>query len=161
MTLAELISQSDLIFIGKLTKLEPPPGVWSGFYKVTQKATYEVKKVLSGTSPGSTVEVNHLVIDQSKTASTDPKIIGLSTNLFQTRAELMVFAKSTNGAFEGIDAEDDVAKFTPALETQVMNALGGGGGGGNTASHGGQNWILWLLPILVLLVAVVVLLFIL
>jgi hypothetical protein len=118
MKFPELIAESNLIFIGKVSGMDAASGVWSGIFQVTQRVSYDVLGVLVGDNSAGSVDIHHLVVDQTRSASTDPAVIGLSEKLFRTGNILLVFAQTSPDPMdpalkrlEGIEPDIDVLRL--------------------------------------------------
>ena len=90
---AELVRESNIIFIGVVKEVGSTPGFWSGRIPSYQTVTYTVEDVLKG-NPISEITVAHVVVSGSKTARKDEP--GLSTSLFRKDNRLIVIAVKTD-----------------------------------------------------------------
>lgn len=98
---AELISESNIIFIGVVQEIGAQPSFWSGRFPSYQTVKYRVEEVIKGDRI-SEITVSHVVVSGSKTARRDEP--GLSPSLFQQGNRLIVIAVVTeNGEWKSLD----------------------------------------------------------
>src|SRR5215467_7470729 len=64
------LRQADLIFVGTVIHVGPPPKFKSGRFMALQEVRYKVDEVLKGALPGGTgaLKVQHVVVGGSRTA---------------------------------------------------------------------------------------------
>lgn len=98
---AELVRESDIIFVGTVKELGPAPSFWSGRFPTYQTVKYDVSEVIKGNAI-SEITVSHIVVSGSKTARRDEP--GLSPSVFQKGNRLIVIAvKSDQGEWKSLD----------------------------------------------------------
>jgi hypothetical protein len=90
---AELVRESNIIFIGVVKEVGSAPRFWSGRIPSYQTVKYTVEDVLKG-DPISEITVAHVVVSGSKTARKDEP--GLSRSLFRKENRLIVIAAKTD-----------------------------------------------------------------
>ena len=112
--------QSDLIFVGIVTKLGPAPGFWSGRIKATQTVTYDLDHTLKGQFAGKKIDVAHLVVHGSRNA--DTATIGLSPNIFAVGRKLIVLVRKVNGGHEDFE-ENLTMPFSETNESALKSFL--------------------------------------
>jgi hypothetical protein len=124
-SLKQLFQRSDVVFSGVIEQVHAAPTSWSSLMLSYQRVTYRVGEILQGSFPGETVDVFHIVVPRSQTASSDRP--GLSPQLFHEGRFFLVFARwgedpDAAGAFR-LEARD--ADTVLALGTREIPLLGG------------------------------------
>ena len=81
--------RSEVIFVGTVQGVSPPPRYWSGPLASYQEVRYRVDETITGDIPGPELVVVHAVVSHSPTAEPGD-IPSLSTRLFGQGARLLV-----------------------------------------------------------------------
>ncbi|HSE41654.1 MAG TPA: hypothetical protein VLH08_12905 [Acidobacteriota bacterium] len=89
--LQRITQESDLIFVGTVIEVGPPPKDWSGYMSSYQTVRYKIEQILKGQYDAPEISIEHIVVHGSKTAEPGetPK---LSTAIFYPGASLIVSA---------------------------------------------------------------------
>jgi hypothetical protein len=99
------IKKADLIFVGKVSSIGPPPRLRSGGFMATQATQYEVEEVLKGTmsTRRHEIEIQHIVISGSSTGDPSPEANRLSSRIFASGNRLIIFATKKPSMWLGFD----------------------------------------------------------
>ena len=81
----------DLIFVGIVEGIGPPPRTWSGLLNSYQEVVYRVEQPITGLAPARLIVVRHAVVRGSPTAEPGDAP-GLAASLFAPGARLVVMA---------------------------------------------------------------------
>lgn len=85
---SEAIDTANIIMVGEIVEVGPPPAFWSGLFAAYQDVRYKVIDVFKGTLPTKEVLVAHPVVHNSVTA--DKSHPGLSPALFSVGNRLII-----------------------------------------------------------------------
>ena len=85
------VGNSDLILLGKVLKIGPPPLRWSGYILASQKVKYKILEVLKGKYLKKQLEVGHDINMASK--DVDLEKASLLENTFKEGNILILFLK--------------------------------------------------------------------
>ena len=98
---------ADLVLVGTVVHLGPPPKFKSGGFMALQEVRYKVDEVLNGVLPAKTSEldVQHVVVGGSRTADPSPEANRLSPSLFAVGSRLLVIAKRESSMWLGSDED--------------------------------------------------------
>lgn len=120
---------ADMILVGKVKSVGPPPGAWSGAFAAWQSVDYQVIRLLKKSEKGlplQAIVVFHMVVSGSKTANTAaPR---LRESLFRPGAELILFVREKNSRYEVFDENLGVLPNDPRALEKVEHALTESGG---------------------------------
>ena len=86
----------ELIFVGTVERVGPPPAQWSGPLASYQEVRYIVDETIKGDPLGSRLAVIHPVVRDSPTAEPGG-VPGLSSRLFRLGARLLVMGFEQSG----------------------------------------------------------------
>jgi hypothetical protein len=86
----------ELIFVGIVERVGPPPAQWSGPLASYQEVRYVVDETIKGDPHGSRLAVIHPVVRDSPTAEPGD-VPGLSSRLFRLGARLLVMGFEHSG----------------------------------------------------------------
>ena len=108
------LRQADLIFVGTVIHVGPPPRFKSGGFMALQEVRYKVDEVLNGVLPAKTSEldVQHVVVGGSRTADPSPEANRLSPSVFAVGSRLVVIAKRESSMWLGSDEDYGVIAAT-------------------------------------------------
>jgi hypothetical protein len=81
----------DLIFVGVVEAIGPPPGVWGGRLGAYQEVVYRVERTIAGQAPVRLIAIRHAVVQDSPLAEPGDAP-GLSAHLFARGSQLVVMA---------------------------------------------------------------------
>ena len=112
---------ADLIFVGTITTLGPPPRREP--LKAIQTVTYALDHTVKGSPSGSLVNVAHRVVSGSRHA--DPTAGQLSETMFAPGRTLIVFVKKGNSAFEDFDENLGTIPYSRSNEKALVKLLKG------------------------------------
>ena len=118
------VKRAELIFVGAVRSLGPPPRVKSGRVKALQTVTYRVQDVLKGQLEDTAKEViiHHVVVGRSRTGHPGPDKNELSPTLFQLGSVLVVMASRERiDGMVWVSVDEDVGTF-PAT-AQNLDAI--------------------------------------
>lgn len=125
-TLVRMIGQeAELVFVGTVISVGPPPPAWSGKMRARQAVAFGVERVLKGLVPGPTVTVYEPVVANSRLAASTVEP-GLSPTLFRSGNRLIVFARKgiPPETFDGTDENVGVIPSSPQNDVATEFALG-------------------------------------
>jgi len=88
--------QRELIFVGTIESVGPPPSHWSGPLAAYQEVHYRVDQTIKGEPIGPHMVAIHPVVRDSPTAEPG-NVPGLSCRLFQCGATLLVMGVAHSG----------------------------------------------------------------
>ena len=88
--------QRELIFVGTIESVGPPPSHWSGPRAAYQEVRYRVDQTIKGEPIGPQMVAIHPVVRDSPTAEPG-NVPGLSCRLFQCGATLLVMGVAHSG----------------------------------------------------------------
>jgi hypothetical protein len=121
--LRELVSGSDVIFIGKVESLGEPGVSWSGRVPSFQRVTYQSAEYLKGAGKPD-VTVSHVLVKGSPTAAPG-EVPALSPKLFAKGARLIIFAtRADDGTLLSYDERIGTLPHDEANAKQVRALLG-------------------------------------
>lgn len=83
--------RGDLIFVGTVESVGPPPGQWSGPVATYQEVRYRVEETIKGTVAAHEIGVLHAVVRNGPTAEPGD-VPGLSSWLFASGSKVVVMA---------------------------------------------------------------------
>lgn len=118
--LAEIVRESNIVFIGTVTELGAPPKFWSGRFPSFQKVTYQVEEVLKGNKV-SQITVAHIVVAKSKTGRSDEP--GLSPALFQKGNRLIVIVVEREGELRSMDEDLGAVAYSEEALKKIKKVL--------------------------------------
>lgn len=97
------LEQAEVVFVGRLTTIDPSPGVWSGRAVFSQRVVYRILHTLKGSLPGGPAEVAvlHPLVAGAKTA--DPSEPKLNSQIFSTDQDLILLARLRDGKLVAVD----------------------------------------------------------
>jgi hypothetical protein len=118
--------EANLIAVGTVQALGPPPGMWSGLVAAYQEVTYRPVTYLKVVPPWlprwDRLEVLHPVVALSRTA--DPEHPRLRADLFHPGAELVLFLRDENGRWAAMEENYGAVPLTPEVEGLLAKTLG-------------------------------------
>lgn len=115
--------ESELIFVGAVERLGPPPPHWSGYYASHQQVWYRVDETIKGAVAERELVVSHLVVKNSPTADPDGAV-GLSRRLFADGARLLVMARAaTEGQCSSPSERFGAMPLSAALVEQIRGLV--------------------------------------
>jgi hypothetical protein len=118
-----LTRSSALIFIGLVLEIGKPPADWSGYFKAYQRVRYKIERILKGQFGASEINVDHIVVMDSKTARPGEEP-GLSSSLFSKDSKLIVFAdKGPNGVWINLDEDFGALAATEQRVSQIEKMM--------------------------------------
>jgi len=111
--LSENYRKAELVLVGRVVRIGPPPPAWSGSYAAFQEVRYRLLRTLKGNLASDAEEfaVAHPVVAQSTTA--DAPKPGLSRLLFARDAELVLFLHRSGSHLEAFDENLGAVAATP------------------------------------------------
>jgi hypothetical protein len=83
--------RNDLIFVGVVAAIGPPPREWGGQQGAFQEVVYRVERTIAGVIPDPLVSIRHAVVRESPLAQPGDAP-GLSARLFTPGSRLVVMA---------------------------------------------------------------------
>ena len=86
----------EVIFVGTVQSVGPPPARWSGPLATYQEVRYRVDETISGEPLGPLLSVIHPVVRDSATAAPG-EVPGLSSSLFHCGATLLIMGVELSG----------------------------------------------------------------
>jgi len=112
--LASNLRRADLVFVGTVVHVGPPPKFRSGRFMALQEVRYKVEDVLKGALPGGTgaLKVQHVVVGGSRTADPSPEANRLSPIVFAPGSRLVVVASRQSSMWLGSDEDYGVIPAT-------------------------------------------------
>ena len=126
-TIRENVEKADLIVVGRITAVGPPPPAWSGMFAAWQRVDYRIMRWLKKPDKEEvrdTIPVFHLVVAGAPTA--DPASPRLNPRIFRPGAELILFLREVNDRYEVFDehlgAMPNEAKWLRPVETALTAA---------------------------------------
>lgn len=120
---AQVAREAQVVLIGTVVAVGPPPGIWSGRMAVRQSVVLQVSSVLKGYAPGPNVTVNIPVVAKSRLAdSTQP---ALSPAIFKIGAILIVLANldETRQMLDGLDENISAIGASPNNQAAIAALL--------------------------------------
>jgi len=116
---------SELVIVGTVVTVGPPPPAWSGRLRARQAVALKVERVLKGFAPEPTVTVYEPVVSNSRLAATTPAP-GLSSKIFRPGNLLIIFARKGEPpeTFDGVDENVGAFPSSPRNDIATQFALG-------------------------------------
>ena len=126
---------ADLVFVGTVVHVGPPPKFKSGGFMALQEVRYKVDEVLKGQEPElspccgvlfaktSGLGVQHVVVGGSRTADPSPEANRLSPSLFAVGSRLVVIAKRESSMWLGSDEDYGVIAATDSNVAAIKELL--------------------------------------
>lgn len=124
-TIRDSVRAADLIVIGSVTAIGPPPPAWSGMFAAWQRVDYRVVRWLkraADAAPAQAISVFHPVVSGAPTA--DPTAPRLRQSVFYPGAELILFLRRADGRLEVFDEHRGALPNEPGWLHQVTAAIG-------------------------------------
>ncbi len=87
---ATLLREAEIIFVGEIVEMGPPPAGYSGVYAFHQVVTYKLARVLKGTELQSNIRVAYPILGNQKHEEKGRP--GLSRDYFRLGRQFIVFA---------------------------------------------------------------------
>jgi len=117
------LAGNDLLFVGRIVSIGPPPRVWIGFVVVRQDVTYDVLRVLRGAVSGPQIVVGHVVCTGSPTGDKSANSLDLAA--FAIGRTVIVGAVDDRVGREALGNDERLAflPWSPRVERQVVAAL--------------------------------------
>ncbi|MDX2043633.1 MAG: hypothetical protein SF097_20625 [Acidobacteriota bacterium] len=119
--LKTLVKESDMIALAEVTDVQPPPGIWSGQFPVTQGVSYKVLEVFKGSLQNDTLSHNFYVIKNDPLS--DKQKPQLSTSLFAKKKKQLLFLKSKPDVKESTDGSATVRQSTTTSPFEIGHVL--------------------------------------
>lgn len=112
----------DLIFVGVVEAIGPPPRAWGGQQGAYQEVVYRVERILAGLPPGGLVAIRHAVVRDSPLAHPGDAP-GLSTTLFAPGSRLVVMAvRDSLGSWAAPSEHFGAMPHSRVLEEYIRSA---------------------------------------
>jgi hypothetical protein len=128
----------DLIFVGIVEGIGPPPRTWSGLLCSYQEVVYRVEQTITGLAPAQRIAVRHAVVRGSPTAEPGDAPC-LSASLFGPGTRLVVMAvRDMFGPWFAPSEHFGAMPHSQLLEAHLRAAAHAFESSGETVSLGGS-----------------------
>ena len=119
------LRRADLIFVGTVVHVGPPPKFRSGGFMALQEVRYKVENVLKGVLPAGTAEldIQHVVVGGSRTADASPEANRLSPTVFAPGSHRVVIARRESSMWLGSDEDYGVIAASDSNLTAIKQLL--------------------------------------